>query len=147
MTVRLRPHHLLCMLTYVGRGYTPDFTANYDAVVERLGAGEDIRLVAGPDDVCTPLLATPGCHCHNESAALRDDAAADAVGRLLGTELDIDTSLVLDADRLARLRAAFADETIRAACTGCEWSDLCTSVAADGFAGARLSAVTRDEIS
>ena len=38
MTVRLRAHHLLCMLTYVGKGYTAAFTANYDRIVERLNA-------------------------------------------------------------------------------------------------------------
>ena len=39
MTVRLRAHHLLCLLTYVGKGYSPAFTANYDKVVRRLGEG------------------------------------------------------------------------------------------------------------
>ena len=28
MTIRLRPHHLLWVVTYVGRGYSPAFTAN-----------------------------------------------------------------------------------------------------------------------
>ena len=29
MTVRLRAHHLLCMLTYVGKGYSPAFCAGF----------------------------------------------------------------------------------------------------------------------
>ena len=36
MTIKLRAHHLLCLLTYVGKGYSPAFTANYDRV-EQLG--------------------------------------------------------------------------------------------------------------
>ncbi len=48
VTVRLRAHHLLCLLTYVGKGYTPAFTANYDAVVARLDAGEDRAAGRGP---------------------------------------------------------------------------------------------------
>ncbi|OWU61413.1 2Fe-2S ferredoxin, partial [Staphylococcus aureus] len=40
MTIRLRGHHLLCMLTYVGKGYSPAFVENYDAMAGRLGRGE-----------------------------------------------------------------------------------------------------------
>ena len=39
MTVRLRPHHLLCLLSYIGRGYSPAFSANMTRVARRLGAG------------------------------------------------------------------------------------------------------------
>ncbi|RUZ88238.1 DUF1284 domain-containing protein, partial [Mesorhizobium sp. M7A.F.Ca.US.006.01.2.1] len=67
MTIKLRAHHLLCPLTYVGKGYSPAFTANYDRVAERLSRGEDILLVSGPDDVCAPLLDEPEPHCLNES--------------------------------------------------------------------------------
>ncbi len=59
MTVELRPHHLLCMLTYVGKGYSPAFCANYDAVLARLSAGEEILLVDGPDSVCAPPCRSP----------------------------------------------------------------------------------------
>ncbi len=57
MTVRLRAHHLLCMLTYVGKGYSPAFVENYEVIAARLSAGEEIELVAGPDDICGPLTA------------------------------------------------------------------------------------------
>ncbi len=56
MTVRLRGHHLLCMLTFVGKGYSPAFVENYDRIAGRLSEGEDILLVDGPDDICAPLL-------------------------------------------------------------------------------------------
>ena len=139
MTVRLRPHHLLCVLTYVGRGYSPAFTANMTAVAERLGAGEDIELVAGPDDICAPLLADPDPHCHRASVMERDRAAARDLHDLLGG-LDVRTGahLVLDEDLITRLRAAFASHQIRSACAGCEWVDLCGSIAANGFDGAVL---------
>ena len=39
---------------------------------------------------------------------------------------------------LARLRAAFASGQIRGACDGCEWTELCSRIAADGFTGVRL---------
>ena len=138
MTVRLRPHHLLCVLTYVGRGYGPGFTANMTRVAERLRAGEDIALVAGPDDICVPLLADPDPHCHRASVMERDRAAARDLGELLGLDLRTGAHLVLDEDLVGRLRAAFASHQIRSACTGCAWVDLCDSIAASGFDGAVL---------
>ncbi len=45
MTVRLRTHHLLCLLTYVGRGYSPAFVENMDQVAARLSEGREGILV------------------------------------------------------------------------------------------------------
>jgi hypothetical protein len=62
MTVRLRGHHLLCLLTFVGKGYTPAFTANYRRIVARLNEGAAVELVDGPDDICAPMLAEAEHH-------------------------------------------------------------------------------------
>ena len=138
MTVRLRPHHLLCVLTYVGRGYSPAFTANMTRIAERLGAGEGIALVAGPDDICAPLLDGPDPHCHRASVTERDRAAARDLRHLFGCEIRTGAHLVLDEDLVSRLRASFVSGDVRSACTGCEWFGLCGSVAASGFDGAVL---------
>lgn len=59
MTLALRAHHLLCMLTYAGRGYSPDFVRNFDHITARLAAGAPITLVHGPDAICAPLCCGP----------------------------------------------------------------------------------------
>ncbi|MBZ9739135.1 MULTISPECIES: DUF1284 domain-containing protein [unclassified Mesorhizobium] len=138
MTVRLRAHHLLCLLTYVGKGYSPAFTANYDAIAERLSRGEDILLVSGPDDVCAPLLGEPDPHCLRDSAAGRDRQARDDVEALLGRPIRDGARLDLDAAILMRLRQAFSTGHVREACAGCEWSRLCGAVASGGYRDARL---------
>ncbi|MBZ9733189.1 DUF1284 domain-containing protein [Mesorhizobium sp. CA18] len=138
MTVKLRAHHLLCLLTYVGKGYSPAFTANYDKVVKRLGEGEAVVIVAGPDDVCAPLLGEPEPHCLRESAAERDRMAARDVGALLGRPIRAGDRLVLDAHKLAGMRKAFSAGLTRQACSGCEWSGLCDTVAASGFSDTYL---------
>lgn len=135
MTIRLRPHHLLCLLTYVGKGYSPGFTANYDALAGRIAGGEPVTIVAGPDAICAPMVDQPDAHCSLESVVHRDRLAARDVGRLLGRPIEVGTLLVLDPAILARLRAAFTSGSTREACLECPWSDLCTSVAADGYRG------------
>ena len=139
MTVRLRAHHLLCMLTYVGKGYSPAFVGNYEAIAARLSSGEEIELVAGPDDICGPLTEDSGAHCHGASVIERDRAAADAIAGLIGSPLPPGARITPSAALLARLRKTFATGEIRAACSGCEWSGLCDSVADAGYLGVRVA--------
>ena len=140
MTVALRAHHLLCMLTYVGKGYSPEFAHNFDGIVSRLAAGEEAYLVEGPDTVCAPLCESEGAcaHCHGAAVRARDQRAAQALGLLLGRSLGDGSRLPLDGALLARLRAAYTSGQMRAACAGCEWADLCTGVASAGYEGVRL---------
>lgn len=139
MTVRLRAHHLLCMLTYVGRGYSPAFVANYEQIAARLSDGEEIEIVEGPDDICAPLLgdAKPA-HCLGEGVVKRDVAARDAVAAFLGGPLPPGTRLTLTSSLITRLRKTFATGKIRTACSGCEWSGLCDDVADGGYLGVRV---------
>ncbi len=144
MTIRLRAHHLLCMLTYAGSGYTPDFTANSDAVAARISAGEAIHVVAGPDDICAPLLDRPDAHCLRDSVRERDALAARDLGDLLDADLAEGQRLRLGASAVKTMREAFALGSIRKACSGCEWHALCTSLACAGFRGTRLGSPLRD---
>ena len=137
--IRLRPHHLLCILTYAGKGYSPAFVANYDVLAARIGAGEEVLLVSGPDDVCAPLLGEADAHCFNASVTERDRLAARDVAALLGNSVQEGSILTLDVARLKRMREAFATHAIRNACPGCEWHDLCSGIAAQGFGGTRIA--------
>jgi hypothetical protein len=138
MTIRLRPHHLLCMLTYAGKGYTPAFVANYTAIINRLNSGESIELVAEPDDICQPMLDEPACHCHNDSVRERDRQTARDIGEKLAGGQLANGPLSLNGKDVSRLRGWFADGSIRAACQGCEWYDLCSEIAQNEFRGCRL---------
>lgn len=138
MTVSLRPHHLLCLLTYVGKGYSRAFTENYDAIAVRLTQGEGVVLVAGPDDICQPLLGEGEPHCHRDSVVERDRLATRDLEALLGLPLAVGTELSLSPQLLGRMRGAFARGETREACLGCEWHSLCTSIAGAGFAGVKV---------
>lgn len=126
------------MLTYVGKGYSQAFTDNYDTIVARLAAGEDIIMQEGPDEICQPLLDTADPHCHRPSVEARDAQALHDVGHVLGRTLHVGDIVSLDGAGLERLRQAFLEGVTRTACTGCEWFDLCTAVSADGYAGVKL---------
>ncbi|MFZ1498576.1 MAG: DUF1284 domain-containing protein [Giesbergeria sp.] len=140
MTVALRAHHLLCMLTYAGNGYSPEFVHNFDGLASRLAAGEEVFLVEGPDAVCAPLCESEGAcaHCHGADVRVRDQRAAQELAPLLGGSLGGGSHLRLDAALLTRLRTAYASGDIRGACAGCDWADLCARIASAGYEGVRL---------
>jgi uncharacterized protein len=138
MTIRIRPHHLLCMLSYVGKGYTPPFTANYDRIARRLSDGETLVIVDGPDDICAPLLSEKEPHCWRDSVVERDKISARDVARLLGFPIQPSALIRLDHAFVERMRVAFAAGQTRHACMGCEWRNLCSTIADTGFEGARL---------
>lgn len=143
MTIALRAHHLLCLLTYVGKGYNADFVVNCDATAARVAAGEDVQIVDGPDDICAPLFDTAldtatSPHCTCTRVVERDRQAARDVEALLGQPATPGARLLLDSEAVTLLRRAFRGGTIRRACDGCEWHDLCTAVAGSGYRRARL---------
>lgn len=137
MTISLRGHHLLCILTYAGNGYSPDFVENYNRIIPRI-RDEDILIVAGPDDICIPLLGEDKPHCFGESVIVRDGRALEAIGSLMGRSIEVGHTLRLDETYLERTRWAFNRGIIRAACVGCEWEPLCTRIAADDYSSTFL---------
>lgn len=143
--IRLRPHHLLCLLTYAGKGYSPAFVANFDALAARLAQEPQwIEVVCGPDAICQPLLASEDHHCTGASVAERDRLAAEDLSSLLGQTIAPGTRFALTPARIEQMRAAFAQEGsggkggIRRACSGCQWHGLCDQIAAQNFAQTRL---------
>lgn len=134
MTVRLRPHHLLCMLTFSGEGYTPAFVDNFAGVIRRLNDGEPIEVVDGIDDICPPLLSEAFPHCHEYGVTLRDRDAREDLAAVLGQPVQT----LRDLPDLATLRRAFAAGDTRRGCQGCEWFGLCSDIAVTGFRTAHL---------
>ncbi len=60
--INLRPHHLLCILNFVGMGYSPHFVRIIKNVKRKLE--EDlvyIRIVEGQDDLCASCPNARAC--------------------------------------------------------------------------------------
>lgn len=69
MTIRLRGHHLLCLLGYRGKGYSESFCVNMTEIYERLRLHPEteIVIVEGPDDICRAFPSDQISHCMNDS--------------------------------------------------------------------------------
>lgn len=108
------------------------------AIIERISAGEEIKIVDGPDDICAPLLHDEDAHCSRNSVIARDRAASNDIGKLLGRAATPGARLVLDDASIRSLRRAFDTMSVRSACEGCEWASLCSAVAAAQYANTCL---------
>lgn len=140
--IALRPHHFLCMLTYVGVGYTPEFTANFDGLCDQLNSGvQYVKIVEGPDDICAVRKeGEPHHHCPLFGIKKRDQQTLVALRPLFpGMDLRTGSSFVLTHGFVAKIRANFSGSRVRWPCKSCPFSELCTDVAASGFKDARLT--------
>ena len=141
--MRLRPHHLLCMQTYVGKGYSQKFVENYTSIIDRLNSADnEIILVEGPDDICAPRLCDKDditCHCYEDSIRMMDIQALNDLKTVKGYEdIEIGQTLKLTENLIKNIRIQYKRNTIRTACIGCEWKNLCDSIADKNFKESKL---------
>lgn len=109
MVVELRPHHLLCLQKFEGEGYSDEFVENMAEVVERVEAGEDIRLVEGEDAICSACDE----ECDESSVEERDRRVIEVLPE--GAE----------GRKLLEAARGLPESVKREVCEGCEWFDLC----------------------
>lgn len=109
--MKLRPHHLLCTLSYQGAGYSPEFIDNMNSVVNKLKADIEVSLVPSSDDICR---SCPKCN-DPEQVDLMDKAVLDRCDLSYG-EYKYKTIL----SHLEKISPADIDFI----CGGCSWFEF-----------------------
>jgi hypothetical protein len=86
MGIKLRGHHLLCLLGYRGMGYSEAFANNMTEVYEQLRQQPSmlVTIVQGPDDLCEFFPSDQPNHCHTHHVHERDEL----IRQHLGLEID-----------------------------------------------------------
>ena len=117
--VRVRGHHLLCLLAYTGEGYSPEFQKQFVRMVDAYKDPETLlEVVDSPDDACTacPHLAAAGCRSEmdgpEQEVARLDRQVLDALGLTPGN--------YLAGEVHRRLRSLGMDD-LKALCSACSW--------------------------
>lgn len=109
--IQIRAHHLLCLATFRGKGYSADFVANMQHYYSRFQLGERAVLISEPDVICQ---ACPEEDCRAE---LRDQRLLALTGWLVGEEIQVD-------ERIRSLIPEFK-KCLGVVCQGCPWLALC----------------------
>ena len=122
--LRFRPHHFLCTVGYEGKGYSPEFVANYDLIARELKqeANGDERLIevtAGTaDSICEPCPNRRGEGCAtDEKIQALDRAHQKVLGLSPGERLTW-------GQAKARIQDRFTLEAFHRDCAPCAWKEF-----------------------
>ena len=126
--LHLRPHHLLCLQTFVGRGYSEEFVEHMTLVKKQLTTNPrtPITLVCGADDLCA--------HCPNCVEGQCTSEKPRTFDRLVNEKLNS----VYDTKRQVKFESfgnyssqqcfPINEKTLIECCPECEWLELCLKV-------------------
>ena len=133
--LHLRPHHLLCLQTFTGHGYSEEFVRHMTTVQERLFADPltPIELVHGVDELCAHCPNNRDGQCTSENPALFDAhvlnrlQVSGAVPEGLTGSLSAPQTLSGGPPVLQGIpdRLAVSASVLEECCPGCEWKPLC----------------------
>ena len=123
--LRLRPHHLLCTQTFIGKGYSPEFTENMSLITEKLRSERDTQVVIadGTDSICEkcPSKCEDG-RCEHDDKVQRYDMA---VKNLLQVTED---EVYPYGELTDRLRGMLSKDKLFSICGDCEWYRYCCTL-------------------
>ena len=124
MNIKLRPHHLLCTQSYIGKGYSDEFVENMDSIVARLREESDamVDITLSTDDICEkcPLMLEKGVCTTNEKVTRLDSKVMEYFGVCEKT-YNYD-------DIIREVNQKLNATTFEEICGSCEWFSLCQDI-------------------
>lgn len=117
----IRPHHMLCLQFFEGKGYSDGFVENMARVKEILEKeNATVHIVKGTDDICAGCPKNIGGQCENEeSVRQHDERVYQQVIDKVGSKAD-----------WRKITNAIYEEIIKSGkmeqtCGKCRWSGIC----------------------
>lgn len=120
--MKIRGHHLFCLLHFEGKGYSKEFIDNMFKILSKLENGVKFNLVVGSDDICKfcPHNEIETCKLGDNLVKFRDIRIIELLG-LKKEELYLFDLIKEKVYSKVTLREFFD------ICHGCQWFDLCLS--------------------
>jgi len=118
--MKLRAHHLICILGFRGLGYSKEYVDNMTRIVEQLQPSTLIEVSSKPDDICTPcpFLGDRGCQERGpkseEVVKNRDLAVMKRLNIIAGDKITW-------AEVLERIRRSIGPQDLIHICQDCQW--------------------------
>jgi hypothetical protein len=116
MGIRLRGHHLLCLLGFRGMGYSEPFANNMMDIYEQLyqEPTTQVTIVRGSDDLCKSFPCDQPNHCDNQNVHERDE--------FIRKHLDLEVGDCLAWQQiLDRVKSNVKSDHIPEWCATCPW--------------------------
>ena len=125
--MRIRAHHLLCLLGFQGLGYSPEFVRRMEAIRTALTEGPlfPIKVVDECDDIC---VACPYCQAGKCRKGKFSVKRTETIDRKIIKALDLKKDRVIKSSRvisLIREKLGTFPELVKI-CGQCGWREVCT---------------------
>lgn len=121
--ILLRPHHLLCLQFFAGKGYSAEFVENMGEVKSMLDGDPraEVTLCSGADDICRRCPNRVGFGCGADpKPPVYDRSCLCACGLKIGDTLPWQNLKTVVRSRILISHAAFS-----AVCSSCSWFPVC----------------------
>ena len=117
MSIKLRPHHLLCTHGYSGKGYSKEFVENMDEVVKRLRTEEatEVTIVFSTDDLCAQCPNRKGTDLCSTQEKVKD------FDRKTAEYFGIEEKTYIYQELIQEIDDQMTAERMDDICKGCKW--------------------------
>lgn len=115
--IYLRPHHLLCTQGYSGKGYSEDFVAHMDQVVDYLRNQEDakVMLTFSTDDLCS-------CCPHRKDVDLcATQEKVKSFDQKMINYFELEEKVYTYSDIIKQIDEQMTEEMLTDICGDCQW--------------------------
>jgi hypothetical protein len=123
--INLRPHHLLCVQGFEGKGYSSNFIKNMAGITDKLKNEKDtaVRVVFKTDDICAECP-----HKIGENLCAGDDKAQD-IDRKVREYFNIEEKVYIYPEIIKKIKSGMTGEIMDDICGRCDWyhSSACKS--------------------
>lgn len=116
----IRPHHMLCLQFFEGKGYSPEFVDNMLDLKEKLdNENPVVKIVTGADSICRKCPNFIDGKCKNEDDILKHDKRVYAQAAGIEQEVRWNDICKVIYDEIIH------KEKVKHVCVQCKWSDIC----------------------
>ena len=122
--IYLRPHHLLCTQTFLGKGYSEEFVKNMTHITKilRTKKSQEIVLTFSCDSLCAfcpnRRKSESGYFCTDDSKVLSYDQ------NIIQT-FHLEEKTYIYADLIRKINASMTPALLSHICGDCSWAYIC----------------------
>lgn len=127
--INIRPHHMLCLQFFEGKGYSKEFVENMMEIKKKLDRDNPVvRLVQEADSICHNCPKRENRECDEANIiAGHDRRVLSRVEKELRVLSQSDKEIVCNWNEIVELihRNIIDAKKIKEVCVQCQWSDIC----------------------
>lgn len=117
---KLRPHHLLCMHAFIGKGYNESFTKKMGSIIKTIRSEKKLIIVFQSDDICA------ACPHLDKNKACNSEESTLLLDKKVISKFEIQER-EYSANEISLLMRKLTKEDFAHICSTCSWypSGIC----------------------